>query len=140
VNQVPDHCTIELDRRLLPGEKASAVIDGYRRLLGALAKTHPGFEAEIELPPLLVDEALDTPAHAKVVTTAREVLCSMGLNPEVCGVPFGSDASKLSRSGIPTILFGPGSIDQAHSVDEYVELEQVEKATAFYREFILKIS
>ena len=105
-----------------------------------MAREHPGFSAEIEEPPLLVDEALDTPPGAAVVTTAQQVLRTLGLNPEVCGVPFGSDASKLSRAGIPTILFGPGSIDQAHSVDEYVELDQVAQAAAFYREFILNFS
>jgi acetylornithine deacetylase/succinyl-diaminopimelate desuccinylase family protein len=140
VNLVPDHCAIELDRRLLPGESAADVVEGYQRLLEKLAGEHPGFAAEIEAPPLLVDEALDTPAAAAVVTTAQQVLHSLGLNPEVCGVPFGSDASKLSRAGIPTILFGPGSIDQAHSVDEYVALDQVAQAAAFYREFILSFS
>jgi acetylornithine deacetylase len=137
VNLVPDQCTIELDRRLLPGEAAATVVGGYQRLLAKLTSEHPGFFAEIEAPPLLVDEALNTPADAPVVTTAQKVLLSLGLHPEVCGVPFGSDASKLSRAGIPTILFGPGSIDQAHSVDEYVELDQVARAAAFYREFIL---
>ena len=137
VNLVPDQCTIELDRRLLPGEAAANVVGGYQRLLAKLTSEHPGFFAEIEAPPLLVDEALNTPADAPVVTTAQKVLLSLGLHPEVCGVPFGSDASKLSRAGIPTILFGPGSIDQAHSVDEYVELDQVARAAAFYREFIL---
>ena len=140
VNLVPDHCAIELDRRLLPGEAASVVVENYQRLLARLAREHPGFSAEIEEPPLLVDEALDTPPDAAVVTTAQQVLRTLGLNPEVCGVPFGSDASKLSRAGIPTILFGPGSIDQAHSVDEYVELDQVAQAAAFYREFILNFS
>jgi acetylornithine deacetylase len=52
-------------------------------------------------------------------------------------VPFGSDASKLSRAGIPTIVFGPGSIDQAHAADEWVELAQVEQACDFYRRMIL---
>ncbi len=137
VNFVPDHCAIEVDRRLLPGETATAVIGGYRQMLGTLAREAPGFAAEIEEPLLLVDEALDTPATARVVTTAQTVMRSLGLNPEVCGVPFGSDASKLSRAGIPTILFGPGSIDQAHSVDEYVDLAQVEGAAAFYRDFLL---
>jgi acetylornithine deacetylase len=66
-----------------------------------------------------------------VVTTAQKVLHSLGLNPEVCGVPFGSDASKLSRAGIPTILFGPGSIDVAHQADEYVSLEQLAECEAF---------
>jgi acetylornithine deacetylase len=61
----------------------------------------------------------------------------MGLDDTACGVPFGSDASKLSRAGIPTILFGPGSIDQAHSVDEFIEVSQLEQAVTFYRQFIL---
>jgi acetylornithine deacetylase/succinyl-diaminopimelate desuccinylase family protein len=137
VNFVPDHCAIEVDRRLLPGETATAVIEGYRQMLGTLGREIPGFAAEIEEPLLLVDEALDTPVGSPVVTTAQAVMRSLGWNPEVCGVPFGSDASKLSRAGIPTILFGPGSIDQAHSVDEYVDLEQVAGAAAFYRDFLL---
>jgi acetylornithine deacetylase len=140
VNFVPDHCAIEIDRRLLPGESAANVVDGYRRLLGKLAGEYRGFNAQIEEPFLLVDEALNTPPNATVVTVAQAVSQSLGLNPEVCGVPFGSDASKLSRAGIPTVLFGPGSIDQAHSVDEFVELDQVTKAAAFYREFILNFS
>lgn len=138
VNFVPDHCAIEVDRRLLPGEGAAAVIEGYRQRLASLAQEIPDFTAEIEEPLLLVDEALDTPLDAPVVATAQGVMRSLGGNPEVCGVPFGSDASKLSRAGIPTLLFGPGSIDQAHSVDEYVELKQVAEAAAFYREFLLQ--
>lgn len=140
VNFVPDHCAVEIDRRLLPGESAANVVDGYRRLLGTLSEGYPGFDAQIEEPFLLVDEALNTPPDTAIVTVAQAVSRSLGLDPEVCGVPFGSDASKLSRAGIPTILFGPGSIDQAHSVDEFVELDQVTQAAAFYREFILSFS
>lgn len=140
VNFVPDSCAIEVDRRLLPGESASRVVEDFRRLLQGLSLKHPGFAAEIEEPLLLVDEALDTPANSRVVTTAQHVARSLQIDPEPCGVPFGSDASKLSRAGIPTILFGPGSIDQAHSMDEYVALEQVSRAAAFYREFILNFA
>jgi acetylornithine deacetylase/succinyl-diaminopimelate desuccinylase family protein len=140
VNFVPARCGIELDRRLLPGESASNVVEYYRRLLQMLSREHQGFDAEIEEPLLLVDEALETPVDSAVVTTAQRASRSLGLQPEPCGVPFGSDASKLSRAGIPTIVFGPGSIDQAHSVDEYVELDQVTKAAAFYREFILNFA
>ncbi len=50
-----------------------------------------------------------------------------------CEVPFGSDASKLSRAGIPSIILGPGSIEQAHTVHEFVEIEQVEKAFVAYQ-------
>ena len=139
VNLVPDECSIEIDRRLLPGERATDVLRFYQGLLDELKARHPSFEAEMEDPPLLVDEALDTPASEAVVQQASAVLASMGLNGEPCGVPFGSDASKLSRAGIPTIVFGPGSIDQAHAADEWVELAQVEQAVDFYRGMILGI-
>lgn len=137
VNLVPDHCAIEVDRRLIPGESAAQAIARFQACLDRMAAAVPGFDAFVETPLLLVDEALDTPAEASVVRRAQEVLRSLGLDDRPCGVPFGSDASKLSRAGIPTIIFGPGSIDQAHSVDEYVELAQVERAAAFYRQFIL---
>jgi len=137
VNLVPDECSIEIDRRLLPGERAVEVLGHYQALLDELKAKHPGFDAIMEDPPLLVDEALDTPVSELVVKQASAVLNSMGLNSEPCGVPFGSDASKLSRAGIPTIVFGPGSIDQAHGADELVELAQVEQAVAFYRGMIL---
>jgi len=140
VNSVPDRCAIELDRRLMPGESAAGALEQYHLMLKRLAQEHPGFEAYIEAPPLLVDEALDTPADAAVVRCAQGVLRGLGLDADVCGVPFGSDASKLSRAGIPTIVFGPGSIDQAHSIDEYFEVAQVEQAAAFYRQFILDYS
>ena len=139
VNLVPDECSIEIDRRLLPGERAADVLRFYQGLLNDLKVKHPGFDAVMEDPPLLVDEALDTPASEVVVQQASVVLASMGLNGEPCGVPFGSDASKLSRAGIPTIVFGPGSIDQAHGADEWVELAQVEQAVEFYRGMILGI-
>jgi acetylornithine deacetylase/succinyl-diaminopimelate desuccinylase family protein len=133
VNVVPDRCAIEIDRRLLPGERASDAVAHYRQLLQDL----PGIHAEIEEPLLLVDEALDTPSGAAVVQTACHVLSEMGLESRPCGVPFGCDASKLSRAGIPSIVFGPGSIDRAHTADESVEIDQVERALEFQRRFLL---
>ena len=136
VNFVPDLCAIELDRRLLPGERAEGVLAHYHRLIGEIEIRIPGLKAEIE-PPMLVDEALDTPHEAPVAQAAAAVLSSLGLNGELCGVPYGSDASKLSRAGIPSIVFGPGSIDQAHAAVEYVEIDQVETAVEFYRKFLM---
>jgi acetylornithine deacetylase len=128
VNFVPDRCAIEIDRRLLPGERASDAVAHYRQLLQSL----DGITAEVEEPLLLVDEALDTPADAAVVQTATRVLNDMGLNAAPCGVPF--------RAGIPSIVFGPGSIDRAHTADEYIELDQVERAFEFQRRFLLSFA
>ena len=85
---------------------------------------------------MLTDEALDTPLDCAPVRLASEVLRDLGLDGDPCGVPFGSDASKLSRQGLPSLVFGPGSIDRAHAAVEYVETDQVLQAFEFYREFI----
>ena len=137
VNFVPDECVIEIDRRLLPGEHSKAVLSRYQDLLDQLAQTDADFEAFMETP-MLVDEALQTRTDAPAVRLASQLLDEMQIDPTPCGVPFGSDASKLSRQGIPSLIIGPGSIDRAHAASEYVEVEQVEQAFEFYRQFCLR--
>jgi acetylornithine deacetylase len=136
VNFVPDQCAIEVDRRLLPGEQAADVLAGYQRLVDELKAAHPSLEVVME-PPRVVDEAFSTPADAPPVKVASAILRELGLNPAPTGAPFGSDASKLSRQGLPSLLLGPGSIDRAHAAVEYVECDQVEQACEFYRRFML---
>lgn len=135
VNFVPDECVIELDRRLLPGEKAADALAHYQNLLNGLMGKIPGLLVEME-PPLLTDEGLDTPVDAPPALLGGEILREMGLNGDPAGVPFGSDASKLMRQGVPSLVFGPGSIDRAHGAVEYVEIDEVLKAEAFFREFL----
>jgi acetylornithine deacetylase len=137
VNSVPDTCTIEIDRRLLPGETINGVLARYQSLLDALKAQHPTLDAIMESP-MLTDEALETAADSHAAQVAASVLADMGLDARLCGVPFGSDASKLSRQGIPSLVIGPGSIDQAHVAVEFVELDQVERAVEFYRSFLLR--
>ena len=74
--------------------------------------------------------------NSAVVQLASIIAGEMGLSSIPVGVPYGSDASKLSRKGIDSIVFGPGSIDQAHAAIEYVDVTQVEQASMFYQDFI----
>jgi acetylornithine deacetylase len=135
VNFVPDRCTIEIDRRLLPGETVSGVLEHYQRILDQFREHDPTFDVRME-PPMLVDEPLDTPPDSDVARVASQLLDELGLDSRLGGVPFGSDASKLSRAGIPSIIFGPGNIDQAHAAVEFVDLDQVAAAHEFYKRFI----
>jgi len=134
VNIVPETCDLAVDRRLLPGEDADAVLDGYRRLVANLLGDGP-VRAACE--PLLTDPPLETPPTTAVVRTAATAATALGLDATPVGVPYGSDASKLARGGIPAIVFGPGSIDDAHAADESVPLDAVATAADFYREFLL---
>lgn len=137
INFVPDECAIEIDRRLLPGENSEAVLSDYQGLLDGLAERYQDLDAVME-PPMLVDEALETPGGSAPARLASELLTGLGLDGTLAGVPFGSDASKLSRQGVPSLIVGPGNIDQAHAAVEYVEIDQVEQAFLFYREFVLR--
>ncbi|MDF1741380.1 MAG: M20 family metallopeptidase [Verrucomicrobiales bacterium] len=132
VNFVPDKCVINLDRRMLPGESAEEILESYR----ALSASFPEGKVKI-LPADLSDEAMETDSDAAVVRVASRQLESMGLDASIQGVPFGCDATKLSRAGIPSIIFGPGSIDQAHAAVEWVDVKEVELAFDFLRGFLL---
>ena len=135
INVVPNECSIDLDRRLLPGESVSEILAAGQQLLASLKERIPGFDAVME-PPMFTAAPLETPADSAPVRFARHILDELGLDSTPVGVPFCSDASKLAQFGIPSILFGPGSIDQAHAAVEFVECAQVVKVCEFYRKFI----
>lgn len=131
VNMVPDACWIEVDRRLVPGESLESVLRHFERLVA-------GIEAEAWIETTLTDEPLETGAEERVAAVAARILSEMGLEPAPTGVPYGSDASKLVRAGIPSIVVGPGSIDQAHAAVEWVDCAEVERAAEFYRRVMLE--
>jgi acetylornithine deacetylase/succinyl-diaminopimelate desuccinylase family protein len=137
INFVPDRCEIEIDRRIVPGETVEQVLDHYQRLIETLMADHPGMDAVMH-PPMLTDVPLETSADTAAVRQMAEILEAMQLDPAHCGVPFGSDASKFGAIGIPSIILGPGSIDQAHGAVEYVDCDQVEKAAEIYRQFMIR--
>ena len=87
--------------------------------------------------PYLLDPPLETPADAEIVASlARAQQRSLGFERELAGANYGTDGSKLSRAGIQTVVCGPGDIAQAHTANEFVEIEQVELATRMYRQLL----
>jgi acetylornithine deacetylase len=137
VNFVPDSCEIEIDRRLLPGEDRDEVLAHYQTLVDSVASLHPGMQA-IMHPPMLSDRPLETDAKAPAVQTMVGILSDIGLDATLIGVPFCSDASKFGALGIPSIILGPGSIDQAHAAVEFIECDQVIRAAEIYRQFMIQ--
>lgn len=136
INFVPDRCEIEIDRRLLPGETPESVLDYYQDLVNNVSGTDSSMQVVMH-PPMLKDRPLETPADSLAVKTMQHVLQAMNLNDEAIGVPFCSDASKFGALGIPSMIFGPGSIDQAHAAVEFVDCHEVQQATEVIRQYIL---
>jgi acetylornithine deacetylase len=132
INTVPERATIEIDRRLGPEEQPDIAYNDLIQFLAAHAEVG-GCRVEHD-PPFMASGGLSDKHNRVFAERVAGIVHDSGRPSELVGVPFGTDASILSATGVPTIVFGPGSIDQAHTADEYIEIEQVEFATdVFYR-------
>jgi acetylornithine deacetylase len=131
VNIVPDACVVEIDRRMIPGETSAGCMDRVRAFLA----DRLGNLDEVEFgAPWVRMPALDTPIGDWMGPLSDAVKAATGRKPELIGVPFGTDAGPLGAAGIPAVVFGPGDIAQAHTRDEWIELDQVRMAAeAYYR-------
>jgi acetylornithine deacetylase len=122
-NSVPALARLTFDMRTLPDqtgteawEEIAAVVRAFPAPAGARVAMQPPFIDSI---------SMEVDAAAPIVTRLQPILAGLGIDPAPLAAPFGSDATKFTRAGSPTVVFGPGSIDQAHSPDEYVEIDQV---------------
>jgi len=126
-NIVPDHCTIAIDRRTLPGETAARVNREIATFLRAKkmsaivssAKTAPAIPLETDLKLPLV----------------RDFLRSLGQTRPL-GVDYFCDAAVLAAGGIPSVVFGPGDIAQAHTADEWISLAELERGKNLLLRFL----
>jgi acetylornithine deacetylase/succinyl-diaminopimelate desuccinylase family protein len=136
VNVVPDWCEVEIDRRLIPGEDAGPCLEDLRRVLDQRLGKPDWLEFGqpwVHMPPL-------SARAAEWLEPLRNAIAkATGIQPEVMGVPFGTDAGPLNEKGTPCVVFGPGDIAQAHTKDEWIELEQVHLAAQAYFQIAVEL-
>jgi succinyl-diaminopimelate desuccinylase len=126
-NIVPDYCFITVDRRTIPGETESAVRRELRDLLRS-RKLKAGM-SNARMAPCL---PLDTPVHLPLVRQ----LMQAAAQSEPVGVDYFCDAAVLSQGGIPSVVFGPGDIAQAHTAREYISSRSLEAAASLLERFL----
>ena len=133
INIIPDHCVAEMDRRIVPTEDSATVLPALETALADFRRLHPGLEATIvQSPPPYLDGPLETRCPAETRAFLDPVLQRQGIDPEPIGVPYGTDASLLTAAGLNCIVIGPGDIAQAHTADEWIELDQLDRAVALF--------
>lgn len=125
VNTVPDRCTIEIDRRLVPGEKP---LDAWRHAVDYLAGNVSEAARLEHEPPFLQAAPLVEPAGGALAAELGGVAAEVAGRGRPIGVPYATNAACYAGAGVPAVVFGPGSICQAHTADEWIALEQVELA------------
>jgi acetylornithine deacetylase/succinyl-diaminopimelate desuccinylase family protein len=130
-NMVPDECFLTVDRRVLPGESLDT----------AQAQLEAFVDGRAEVTYEHVGAAFETPAdHWLVEAASAAVLDVRGAVAPIGGLVGSSDARFYAAgAGIPTLILGPGSMDEAHAPDESIELGLLEESVAIYRRLALRV-
>ncbi len=128
INIIPDSCTVQVDRRLAPGESVRDAERELKQVLEKLRSADPGLRWSIEpIGACKPSTALDA-AHP----FARLALDVVGGEGEL--FRGGTDAPYLGDAGIPSVILGPGSLDQAHTADEWVSTQALSDAADLYEQ------
>lgn len=135
-NIVPEECRLEVDRRTLPDESSEDVYGELEALLAEARKEVPELQAELTEPGLIVpanEVESEEPVVVALRASAGEVL---GEQQGLSGFTAGSDAAYY---GSPAVICGPGSIQQAHTTDEFVAVEDLMLATRMYLRTVMRM-
>lgn len=124
VNIVPDSCVIEADRRTLPGEDEVQIIE---RIRGGLVELQgKGRITSHAVRVIKLGRPFRTAENCGLIAALKRSAVRVGREAQLEGAAWFSDASVLSRVAPEVVVFGPGSIKQAHTADEHIDLNDLQ--------------
>ena len=132
----PDACVLRVERRTVPGETTTSVVNEVEVLLAELRTAEPQLSVTVRVDTAQgpSDVAVDAPLVQRLSAAHQRV---RGSAPPVEGLSAWTDAALLNDAGIPAVCFGPGDIALAHAATEYVPLDEIDAATAVLTAFAL---
>jgi succinyl-diaminopimelate desuccinylase len=129
-NSVPDRCVLTIDRRFLPGEP---VADVRRQIADAVGRAARASDVEIDVIERACFDASEIEADSDIVAVAGDATeAAIGRRPAIGGMPGSTDARFLIAAGIPTVIFGPGDVREAHTVDESIAIDEMADGALAY--------
>ena len=138
INIVPADCSIEVDRRLVPGETCEQIEAEIAATLDQLRSDDDLFNFTCRhlqgYPPF------EQPRDSDVVRQAVKACEEVTGESRLVTAPWASNAGIFAAEGIASVIIGPGSISQAHRCDEFIELDQVVLAAKIYEQMILSFT
>ena len=137
-NIVPNLITIQIDRRMLPDETVESCMGEIAKTMDEIKKEISGFDYEIT--PYVSVNAGYVPLDSELVKTCNRVYERLfnkkAVNRDFTGC---NDQNYMVNAGIPTLVFGPGSLEQAHTVNEYVSEEELSASVEYFMELAKEI-
>lgn len=139
INIIPNRCAFDWEYRPLPGIEIDEILNRFtafaeETVLGDMRANFP--QAAIETEILAKAPALMPQENSP----AEELVLRLTGQNEAASVAYATEGGLFQESGIPAVICGPGSIDQAHRPDEFVEISQIEECTAFLRSLVAALA
>ncbi len=133
VNTIPDVCEFSYEFRNLPGmspDRIQGRIEAYiqTELLPRMRQEHDAARVEVEPMPVAVP-ALEASEDEAITRLVRDLTGDRGMSK----VSYGTEGGQFQNAGVPTVVCGPGHIEQAHRADEFIEAAQLVACEDFLR-------
>lgn len=136
-NIVPDWCEMVVDRRLVPGETDEEVKKEIEDVCEKASKNFPQGKIYVKEWKPTTGGPSEIDDNSDYAVAALKIAEEINERPEK---PYGlfcvCDMTHLKKLNIPCVVIGPGSLDQAHQADEFVEIDQLRKASLIYEKLI----
>lgn len=134
-NIIPDKCSVFVDYRMIPGDTGDSVEQMLRQCLDEIGKQDKDFVYSLRR--YINLEPGEVPMnHPWVMQTAEVFQQVFGKEAVICDFPATCEQVLFVREGIPAVVAGPGSIQQAHVVNEFIEIRQLNEAVDFYEALV----
>lgn len=148
-NAIPDRCNLVVDRRLTLGETEAMALAEIQRVIAResvradirlaefSATSYTGYSAHIRkvYPSWVIEET-----HPLVTALLRAARARLGRRPSIGRWAFSTEGAYTAGiAGIPTVGFGPGDPDRAHTVDEWVDIDDICAAAEVYAQLAVEL-
>lgn len=133
---VPDSCSIRVDIRTVPSQTPEGVKIEVENLVRRLRQNDPEICASVEFNPTIIENPRNpwsVPEKSELVQTVSKCIASVtGAQAHLDGFQGWVDGAVLNLAGIPTIVYGPGDLDQIYAPEEHVRVKDLIDAERVY--------
>jgi acetylornithine deacetylase len=133
INIVPERCSVEIEIRVPPGDDPQRARRDMVEHLQRQLPTDPPLEHD---EPYMEGPALSDQANAELAGRLASIARELRGRCRLRGVPFATNAAFYGSIGVPSVVFGPGAVEQAHTAEEWVSVDEVDEAAEIIFRFV----
>jgi acetylornithine deacetylase len=137
-NIIPNHCSLDFEYRTMPGEDPDYV---FKQVKGFVSEVVlPDFRKQHADTDITVEKKMQgTPMLAPPGSEIEALALELTGNTRATAAPFYTEGAIYNEAGIPTVICGPGDIDQAHRANEFITHEQLTGGMPFLARLVERV-